>query len=342
MRSLIDIQKKLLPDLLKVMQKRYQILQYLKYMQPIGRRALSISLGLTERTLRGEVSFLKDQGLISVAAGGMTITASGEEVLDELEETMREVAGIGALESRIKELLGLAEVTVVPGNSDEAPWVQQEMGRAAVGRMKKRLKADDIVAVTGGTTMAAVADMMTPETIAGDVLFVPARGGLGEDVKNQANSICAQMAEKSEGHYRLLHVPERVSDEAYRSMIAEPSIKDVLDLIKSANMVVHGIGDAMMMAKRRKEPADTLQKLQDSRAVGEAFGYYFDRSGRIVHKVRTIGMQLDDLGKVDNVIAVAGGTSKAGAIAAFIKQGQNSSLVTDEGAAKALLRELSL
>ena len=49
MESLINIQKRLLPDLLIVMRKRYHILQYLSLMEQSGRRSLAASLGLTER-----------------------------------------------------------------------------------------------------------------------------------------------------------------------------------------------------------------------------------------------------------------------------------------------------
>lgn len=66
---------------------------------------------------------------------------------------------------------------------------------------EKRFSGKNIVAVTGGTTIEAVAEMMTPDSKNRELLFVPARGGLGEDVKNQANTICAHMAEKASGTY---------------------------------------------------------------------------------------------------------------------------------------------
>lgn len=65
MRSWIQNTKKLLPDLLPVMQTRMQILQYIRLMQPIGRRNLSASLGMTERVLRSEVQVLKRTKLSS-------------------------------------------------------------------------------------------------------------------------------------------------------------------------------------------------------------------------------------------------------------------------------------
>ena len=60
------------------------------------------------------------------------------------------------------------------------------------------------------------------------MLFVPARGGIGEDVKNQANTICSKMAEKTGSKHRVLYVPDQVSKEMYESMMKEPEIHEVL------------------------------------------------------------------------------------------------------------------
>ncbi|MBO9129916.1 sugar-binding domain-containing protein [Bacillus sp. 165] len=339
MRSLIEHQKKLLPDMLPVMQTRFQILQYIRLMQPIGRRNLSASLDMTERVLRSEVQVLKDQGLIHIASSGMTLTEEGTQLVIGLEEFMKEISGLKVLEEKLKGKLELNEVLVISGDSDESPWVKQELGRACAICIKQRLSANNIVAVTGGTTMAAVADMMRLDAKNPQLLFVPARGGLGEHVENEANTICAKMAEKTGGNYRLLYVPDHVSSEAYASIVTEPSVKTVLELIQSSNIVIHGIGDAYTMARRRNTSAADLHKIMEGEAVGEAFGYYFNQHGEVVHKVLTIGMQLKDLDNAAHVIAVAGGASKAKAIHSFIKQGHTSLLITDEGAAKQLLRE---
>ncbi|MBA2871384.1 central glycolytic genes regulator [Anoxybacillus calidus] len=339
MQTLIDAQKKLLPDLLEIMQKRYQILHHIRLMQPIGRRVLSTNLGISERVLRSEVQFLKEQNLIDVSSTGMSVTLEGSELLKNLEDMMKEVSGLKDLEKQIKSLLDIKDVIVVAGDSDLSPWVKKEMGRACVACMKERLASQSIVAVAGGTTLAAVAEMMTPELKQMDILFVPARGGLGEDVKNQANTICARMAEKAMGNYRLLHVPDQLSDEAYQSMIEEPAIKEVLELIRSSNMVIHGIGDAITMAERRKTAREEMAKIKHRHAVAEAFGYYFNQEGEVVHKVKTMGIQLEDVKKVKHVIAVAGGASKAKAIKAYMKQAHHSVLITDEGAARELIRE---
>lgn len=336
MQHVISLQEKLLPDLLKVMTQRYHILQYLRLMGPIGRRGLSSSLGLTERVLRKEVEFLKKQGLVSATVQGMTLTGEGAELLDGLKEAMKEISGLKELEQTLKNELQLKEVVIVPGNSDHAPGVKKDMGRACVKLLDQKLRDDNVIAVTGGTTLTAVAQMMQPTPKGKHTLFVPARGGLGEQAENQANSICAQMARQAEGDYRLLYVPDQLSHSAYESIVEEPGVKDVLERIQAAGIVIHGIGEAKTMAKRRKSPPELLEKLKRRHAVAEAFGYYFDAAGNVVHKVKTIGLQLEDLQTRDAVIAVAGGSSKAEAIAAFLKQSPHSILITDEGAATEL------
>lgn len=338
MDDVIALEKKLLPDLLKVMAERYHILQYLRLMGLIGRRSLASNLGLTERVLRREVEFLNKQGLVSTTPQGMMLTGEGEKLLDGLEDTMKEISGLKELEKSLQKRLNLREVIVVPGDSDHASWVKRDMGRACISRLNRELAEENIIAVAGGTTLAAVADMMRPVRGRKQMLFVPARGGLGERVENQANTICAEMARKAEGTYRLLHVPDQLSNGTYQSLVEEPGVKEVLALIRSAGIVIHGIGEAKTMAKRRKSPPELLEKLERDQAVAEAFGYYFDGAGHVVHKVKTIGLQLEDLKTRKAVFAVAGGASKAEAIAAYFKQGSDSILVTDEGAAQALTK----
>lgn len=338
MYSIIDIQKKLLPDLLAVMQKRHQILHYIGLMEPVGRRSLAVSLNLTERVLRSEVEFLKNQNLLTVTSAGMSLTEDGKNLLEELREAMRDISGIHALEDKLQRKLGIQKVIVVPGDSDEFPWVKNELGRAAAAYMKTKVNRKDTIAVTGGSTMAAIANMLTPDFSEFDLLFLPARGGIGEDVKNQANTICAAMADGTKSKHKVLYVPDQVSKDMYNSIVKEPEIKEVLSLIKSSSMVLHGIGDAMTMAERRKSSEENRNIILHQRAEGEAFGYYFNEDGKVVHKVQTIGLQLEDLANIPNIIAAAGGASKAKAIASYMKQAPAATvLITDEGAANELL-----
>nr|WP_324611596.1 sugar-binding domain-containing protein [Bacillus massiliglaciei] len=321
------------------MQKRYEVLRSIRFMQPVGRRSLAASLHLTERTLRSEVEFLKEQHLIAVLSSGMSLTEEGQEILGKLDGIMREVSGIDIMEQKLERLLGVDEVIIVYGNCEESIWVKKEMGKACAQRMKQEWKERKIIAVTGGSTMADVANSLLPDESGREVLFVPARGGIGQNAENQANTIVEKMAQKLKADYRVLYVPDQLSDESYSSFMKEPSIKEVMSIIRSSEMIVHGIGEAMKMAERRKSSDEIIKLLEDGKAVGEAFGYYFNESGQVVHKVPTVGIQLEDLTSEKRVIAVAGGEHKAKAIQSYMKGSPSSAvLITDEAAAMELIK----
>lgn len=339
MQLLLEVQRKLLPDLLETMQKRYNILRYVKTMEPVGRRKLASHLHLTERILRSEVDFLKEQHLLEVNKSGIKLSKEGRDIFDKLNLIMREVIGIAAMEKQLQDLLELEEVIIVPGDCDDSPWVKEELGKVCALRMKREWKKRRIIAVTGGSTMAAIVDSLVPDESSQDILFVPARGGIGESVQNQANTIVEQMAQKIHATYKVLYVPDQLSNESYVSFMKEPSIKDVMTMIKSAKMIIHGIGEALEMAARRKSDSELIKQLVEKEAVAEAFGYYFNKNGEIIHKLTTVGIQLEDLTPDKKIIAVAGGKKKAKAIQSYMKKAHSSTiLITDEAVAKELIK----
>ncbi len=339
MKSIINVQKRLIPDLVEIMQKRYRILRYIEIMQPVGRRSLSQSLQITERVLRSETDFLKDQDLIAISTSGMRLTEEGKIILDQLEPIMKEFSSAPELEKQLAIALNLQSCNVVSGNADESDWVKSELGRACVSRLKEVINEGQIISVTGGSTMNAVAEAFTEKLNKENLLFVPARGGIGADIKDQANTICQKMANKAGGNYMVLYSPDQVTKEFYETFIQESSIREVLMKIKSADIVIHGIGDAMTMARRRMTSEEDMQKLVQEKAVAEAFGYYFDENGRIVHKVQTVGLQLEDLKNIPHIFAVAGGASKAKAIKAYMKIApKNTVLITDEAVTNEILK----
>ncbi|MDZ5001429.1 sugar-binding transcriptional regulator, partial [Clostridium perfringens] len=52
MQEILSLQKKIVPELVEVLEKRYNILRTIYYNQPIGRRVLANQLDLGERIVR--------------------------------------------------------------------------------------------------------------------------------------------------------------------------------------------------------------------------------------------------------------------------------------------------
>ncbi|WP_284643429.1 sugar-binding transcriptional regulator [Paenibacillus silviterrae] len=340
MREILDIQKQLLPDLLDTMKKRYTILQHIMISGTVGRRTLAVSLNTTERILRGEVDFLKEQGLIEIEASGMRISYSGRQLLESIEPLVKDLFGLTEMEERIRSHYGLKQVVIVPGDSDVSPHTKKELGRAGAAVLRKQMASDEVIAVTGGSTLAEVAYHLTATTPLKGCWFVPARGGLGESVELQANTIASTMAKKTGARYRLLHVPDHLGEEAYQTLMQDNTILEIIQFIRKARIVIHGIGDALVMARRRKVDEATKESLQRDGALAEAFGYYFDRDGNILHKMPTVGLRIEDIQQMDTVIGVAGGKSKGEAIASVLLHGHEDILIIDEAAAMEIVKRI--
>ena len=342
MRNLIEIQKQLLPDLMETLKTRYTILHRILLLDIVGRRTLAASLHMTERVLRAETDLLKSQGLIEIESMGMKISDSGRRLLDSLEPIAKNLFGLTDLEDKIRLAYGLRKVVIVPGDCESSPVAKKELGRAGAKALLSVMGNEDIIAVTGGSTLAAVAEQLTQPSSVNlkGTWFVPARGGLGESVEFQANTIASTMAKRVGAQYRLLHIPDLLSDDAYQSLVQDLNIQEIVQTIRPSRIIVHGIGNALEMTRRRRLDPAIIQGIQDEGAIAESFGYYFNEHGAMVHKMMTLGLRLEDIMNTEIVIGIAGGKSKASAIHAVLRFGQEDILVTDEAAALEIEREM--
>lgn len=343
MEKLIKVQSKLLPEIIKIAEKRYSILKEIQVSEPIGRRNLAERLNEGERTIRNEMDFLSDLGLIEITASGARLTPEGRDLLSDLVDYIKVVKGIGDLEIEVRNALGIKRVLIVP-SSGEAEHDKLELGRFA-GKELKRLIDQQIaergqvtMAVTGGTTVAKIAETLSQDHQRRPLTVVPGRGGLGEQSEIQASNIASEFARKLNGNYRMLQVPDYLTESALHELSQIPQIREVLNLLDNASILVHGVGTAHEMAWRRGLPAAEIANLEAIGAVGEAFGFYFNQSGEIVHTTTSVGLKLDDLARDELlVLAVAEGKDKASAILSVVSPEYTDILITDEKTAKRIL-----
>lgn len=338
--SMLSVIEKVAPGTLHILKRRYYILNQIQKVGPVGRRTLAERLGFTERVLRKEVEVLRNQGLIKSSSQGMECTPTGITVFHQLDKLMGQHVQSEEKEARLANKLGIHHCTIVIGNADADQSSASDMARAATEVLDFLLpEGKSTIAVMGGTTMVKVAEAMDPQIgLNRDLMFVPARGGLGESVDIQANVIAENMARRTSGKSRALYAPEHVRSETYSLLLEEPEIKETLELVENASVVLYSIGNAMEMAERRGMNTETLKQLEESKAVAEAFGEFINLEGEIVYKLSRIGLQSSQLPSIPHVVAIAGGEKKAKAIEAHMKTAPpHTWLVTDEAAANEIL-----
>ncbi len=328
----------LAPEFPKIIVNRYRLLRKIYYSAPLGRRTLASYFQVGERVMRKEIEVLREQGLLAVDKRGLLLTSTGENLVTVFPSYLKYFLGITILEEKILHLLKVKRVIVVPGDLEKDEFVLPEMGRAAAKILRECLEQDMVLAVSGGTSCAAVAEMFPFLPAPQGITVVPARGGLGEEVDYQANTIAARVATKLKANYRLLHLPDSLSQEALEMLLQDKKTRELVELINSAGVLVHGIGTAEDMAARRGAAPGEIERLQSKGAVGEVFGLFFNSRGEILERIPSLGFNLEKLGdKVHNIIVVAGGRKKAKAIVAVVGNHPRDLLVLDEGAAARII-----
>lgn len=337
MKNLLKIQQKLIPQAIELMERRYSILRQISLSEPIGRRTLSNVLDISERVVRSETEFLKEQGLVDVAVSGMTITEDGSILLDDLKDIMKDIMGLSALQDKVKEKLGIKKVLIVPGSFDKNETLLRDVARYGAEYLLDIIKDGNIVSITGGSTMLEFSNSIKTDKKYPNTTVVPARGSVGKDVETQSNTVVASISKKLNSNYKLLHIPDELGEQAMKSLTKEPQIKETLDFIDKSDILVFGIGRADEMATRRKLSKDKVEEIISKGAVGEAFGYYFNKEGEIVYKLNTVGINLEAFKKVKNSIAIFAGTRKAEALVAISNVNKDIVLITDEESAYKIL-----
>jgi len=340
MQDEMKVLTRIAPDLMNDIGRRAQVLSSIETMQPVGRRALAARLNLPEREVRAVAAALKEQGLISMDAAGMQLTPQAIEVMSGARDLSRAMFGLTKLEQALSRLLNVSHVIVVAGSADADPQVLREVGRAAAHRIHKLMQSGMTLAVTGGRTMSEVARGMQSATPM-NVMVVPARGGMGASVEFQANTVAAEIARRIGGHHRVMHLPDFLDAQALQEMMKLPEVRETLELLQRTDLVVHGVGRADVMAQRRHLSAEEVETLTSHKAVGEAFGDFFDFDGKTILQASTVSLGLGKAYKEARMVAVAAGENKAEAIIAASRHEKHDSLITDEGAARKIVSLLN-
>ena len=246
-----DAGRLLIPEIDRLLHNRYRMLQAIQAHGPIGRRTLADMLNRTEREIRNEISVLQEKQLIQVFQKGMILTENGHIVLEKLKLYFYEVSGLAYKEKLLAKHLNIQKVAIVPGDVDTDPSAKSLLGKEASYILGERAKPKSIVAVTGGSSVATLRHHLIEAKPFNSMKFVAARGSMSNDMSLQANTLVAKFAKQCGGQYHTLFLPEFLSEQAYTLMMEEPIVKETVQLYDDANIVIHGIGTASEMGKRR-------------------------------------------------------------------------------------------
>lgn len=246
------------------------------------------------------------------------------------------------LETALRKKYGLLDVRVV--DNPDPDEIYFDLGRAAGEYFVSILRDHDVVGVSRGRTLAAMAQLMPPSN-AENVTIVQLMGSRNQEVsRTTVNEIVHQFAGKLGAKQNLLFAPLVVGSAAFKqSLLQDEAFQQTYNMIKASTISIVGIGDGerakVLYAQGGLSMEQMITLSPGQTAVGEVVGHIFDSKGKPIHNTfrdRLVSVELEDYLKIPRRIGVAGLPHKADAIRGAILGKYINILIVDTATAKIL------
>ena len=255
-----------------------------------------------------------------------------------------EAASRTRISRALVERYGLAAATVIPA-LEGAPLLRR-LGDAGARVLADRLQPGDVIGVAWGRTVLSVArSMVLPEGLAPLTVVQVAGSSTGSTADFSPELCSSLLAGRLMARCANLLAPAVLSTSELRDrLLAEPSMVKQFQLIRSASLILFGVGDiGPSSTVRESELAgnEEIDRYAADGAVAAIIGRFIDADGnRVAGELdgRMIGITLDELKTMPSRLSVAGGLGKVTAIRAALRGGFVTHLGTDEQTGEALLK----
>lgn len=233
---------------------------------------------------------------------------------------------------------------VVSSHRSDAETQRAGVARSAARYLERRLHDGSVVAVSHGRDIGEVPRFFRPAARI-DCAFASAMGGSPRvDAPTNPNEICRALAERCGGRAESLFAPAYVESVEVRDrLLRQEAVAHALAAAAGADLALVGIGgtdDECTMVRSGSLSLGEIAELRAQGAVGDVIGNYVDVDGRVIpapHDSRLVGLSIDDLRRIDTVVAVASGAEKPRAILGALRAGVIDVLIVDEANAREVL-----
>lgn len=244
------------------------------------------------------------------------------------------------LSIKLKERFGLdhAVVVDVPSESDQA--LQDQLGRTAADLLREILREDDVLGLTSGRTLNAMARNLDSLPCRRVVQLAGAAGPIlqsGLEVMRRFSMIDGV---RPWAIYSSLVMSDA---QAAAGVRRQPDVQQTFEQFDRVTVAVAAIGSwaplNSLMFENHALTMTERKELLDKGVVAEIAATLVTDTGSIVHDIdeRCIAISEQQLRAIPTVVGVAGGPSKTRAIRAVLTSGLLSGFVTDSHTAERLL-----
>ena len=303
----------------------------LYYEQDLTQSEIGERLRLSRQKVQRLLQQAKDKGIVQV--------------------NIRPVVGVfSELEAPLEQRYSLREALVVETtNFEDQHVVAREVGAGAADYLMRIVQSHDSIVVSWGGSLLGLVNTLYAGHQRNDlqgVKVIQGLGGLGDPNKEvHAADLTRRIARVLGGEAVLLPTPAVAGTrEARDAFIDDPFVCSVLEQARKAKLAVMGIGapriDSILMREGKIVSWEELEAMKQLGAVGDINLRFFNDKGEIISSnldERVIGLTLEEIRRIHQVVGVAGGAAKVRAIHGALVGNLVDVLVTDHVTAHKLL-----
>lgn len=249
------------------------------------------------------------------------------------------------LEQKLMERFNLKRALIALDQSNPEQQ-RRQLAMLVSGFLTNNLQDDMVVAVGQGENVAAVADHVRIVSQR-RVNFVSAIGGTHRSGNRiNADHICRRLAKQFGGSSETLYAPGYVENsEQQQAFLSHTTIRETLNQARRAEFALVGIGDMNENSHMVKlgcfTPEEFVHARMSEGIVGDIGGFDFFRADGsytdTMMQGKVIGLTMDDLRGIPNVIAMAAESRKVMATLGALRTGVVDVLATTVSNAMSIL-----
>lgn len=244
------------------------------------------------------------------------------------------------------ERFRLKEAIILPANNMGYAQLIEQLGAKAARHLEERLEDGMTLGISWNTGVYQVVNALQAASQR-KVTVVQLTGAVGSiNPLLDGPDLTRWLAQTLGGQYRYLPAPLLVESAATRdALLKERSIRETMELFEKMDIALVGIGSLTPalsgLLKAGYITEAELREMIRLGGVGDICTYHYDLHGNILplelHN-RIIGVSLETLRRTPWVIGVGGSLDKAAAVLGALRLGVLDCLVTDDIAARAVLK----
>lgn len=298
------------------------------YSEELNQSEIAKRVGLSRPQISRYLKRARETGMVEIT------------IYEPLELTKKEI------ELKLKNLLSLKKVFVGAINPafDSDKHAIDVISSVASNYLPELIMESNEIGIGWGRTVYSTILSMSFFDNKKKISFVPLIGGIGQkEPCYQINSLIDRIGEKFEGKRIFLNTPAFINhNESYNNTINSENFKTVVKNWKNLDLAIIGLGGPINCSKilQSEINPEIVEKLKKMNATGDINGQFFNSEGKICKtgmEKNIIGLDINELKKIKNVVCLSGGKEKANGIIAGARGKFFNTLITDFNTAKEII-----